>query len=128
MSEGWQLRNRLRLCVYRLILVILVFGEKWDKPPKHRLDLVRTVGGYNRVHLPRAKIPPQLPKEDEAAWLNPDTTEPAELLPLLKPYPAERMEEWLVDGAARNSRNDRPEVMQPVKEETNVRPEQGRLI
>jgi putative SOS response-associated peptidase YedK len=34
-----------------------------------------------------------LHKEDEAAWLNPDTTEPAQLLHLLRPYPAGWMEE-----------------------------------
>jgi putative SOS response-associated peptidase YedK len=43
-----------------------------------------------------------LRKEDEVAWLNPDTTEPAEILPLLRPYPADRMDEWPVSGEARN--------------------------
>jgi putative SOS response-associated peptidase YedK len=74
------------------------------------------------------RMPVILHKEDEAAWLNPDTTEPADLLPLLKPFPAEKMEEWQVDGAARNPRNDRPEVMQRVREEPSAKPEQGRLI
>jgi putative SOS response-associated peptidase YedK len=34
-----------------------------------------------------------LHKEDEAAWLNPDTTEPAQLLHLLRPYPVDRIKE-----------------------------------
>ena len=38
------------------------------------------------------RMPVILHKEDEEAWLNPDTTEPEHLLPLLKPYPAEDME------------------------------------
>jgi putative SOS response-associated peptidase YedK len=45
-------------------------------------------------------MPVILPREQEAQWLNPDTTEPAELLPLLKPYPADKVEEWQVDGEA----------------------------
>ena len=32
---------------------------------------------------------------------------------MLKPYPSERMEEWRVGDAARNPKNDYPEVMKP---------------
>jgi putative SOS response-associated peptidase YedK len=59
-------------------------------------------------------MPVILHKADEAAWLNPDTTEPKELFPLLKPYPADRMEEWHVTDAARNPRNDYPELLKPL--------------
>jgi hypothetical protein len=37
----------------------------------------------------------------EETWLNPDVVEPERLLPLLKPYPANKMEEWRVGVAAR---------------------------
>lgn len=60
------------------------------------------------------RMPVILHKEDEAAWLNPDITESEQLLPLLKPYPAEEMEAWEVDGAARNPRNDYEGVINPV--------------
>jgi putative SOS response-associated peptidase YedK len=53
-------------------------------------------------------------KKDEEAWLNPDITEPEQLLPLLKPYPADKMEEWQVSDAARNPRNDYPELIKPL--------------
>jgi hypothetical protein len=33
----------------------------------------------------------------------------------LKPFPADKMEEWEVGAAARNPRNDYPEVIEPVK-------------
>jgi putative SOS response-associated peptidase YedK len=59
-------------------------------------------------------MPVILHKEEEATWLNPDTTESKELLPLLKPYPADRMEEWHVGDEARNPRNDYPELIKPV--------------
>ena len=39
------------------------------------------------------RMPVILKKEDEAVWLNPDMTEPEQLLPLLKPYAAEDMED-----------------------------------
>ena len=60
-------------------------------------------------------MPVILHKRDEAAWLNPDTTEPAELLPLLKPYPADQMQEWHVADAARNPRNDDPDLIKKVE-------------
>jgi putative SOS response-associated peptidase YedK len=59
-------------------------------------------------------MPVILEKDDEETWLNPDITEPEQLLPLLKPYPADKMEEWHVGDAARNPRNDYPELIQPL--------------
>ncbi len=53
-------------------------------------------------------------KEEEDTWLNPDI-EAQQLLPLLKPFNAEKMEEWEVGAEARNPINDYPEVIEPVK-------------
>jgi putative SOS response-associated peptidase YedK len=61
------------------------------------------------------RMPVILSRELEATWLNPDITEPAELQPLLKPYPADQMEEWEVGEAARNPRNDYPELIKPKR-------------
>lgn len=60
-------------------------------------------------------MPVILTKENEQAWLNPDTVEPERLLPLLKPYPPEEMEEWRVGDEARNPRNDYPELIKTEK-------------
>jgi putative SOS response-associated peptidase YedK len=60
------------------------------------------------------RMPVILKREDEETWLNPDIVEPEHLLPLLKPYPAEEMEEWRVSDAARNPRNDHPEIIKPI--------------
>jgi putative SOS response-associated peptidase YedK len=59
-------------------------------------------------------MPVILHKEDEETWLNPDLTEPAQLVPLLQPYPAENMEEWRVGDAARNPKNDSPALIKPL--------------
>jgi len=58
--------------------------------------------------------PALLDREQEKLWLNPDLTEPQQILPMLKPYPSETMESWRVPDAAKNPRNDTPEVIQPV--------------
>jgi putative SOS response-associated peptidase YedK len=62
------------------------------------------------------RMPVILDPEDEATWLDPDIVEPERLLPLLKQYPADKMEEWRVGDAARNPRNDSPELIKPVHE------------
>jgi len=60
------------------------------------------------------RMPVILQKEDEETWLNPDISEPAQLLPLLKSYPSIKMETWPVGEAARNPRNDYPELIKPL--------------
>jgi putative SOS response-associated peptidase YedK len=60
------------------------------------------------------RMPVILNPEDEAMWLDPDIVEPERLLPLLKQYPAEKMEEWRVGEEARNPKNDYPELIKAV--------------
>jgi putative SOS response-associated peptidase YedK len=60
------------------------------------------------------RMPVILEKEDEDIWLNPDT-EAQQLLPLLKPFLADKMEEWEVGAAARDPKNDYPEIIDPIK-------------
>ena len=60
------------------------------------------------------RMPVILQKEDEDTWLNPDISDPAQLLPLLKSYQADKMETWPVGDAARNVRNDYPELIKPI--------------
>jgi putative SOS response-associated peptidase YedK len=61
------------------------------------------------------RMPVILEKEDENVWLNPDIVETDQILPLLKPFPDEKMEEWEVGAGARNPKNDYPEVIVPIK-------------
>jgi putative SOS response-associated peptidase YedK len=62
------------------------------------------------------RMPAILRKEDEATWLNPEIIEPEQLLPLLKPYePADEMASWPVGDAAKNPRNDFPELIQAIR-------------
>jgi putative SOS response-associated peptidase YedK len=64
------------------------------------------------------RMPVILQQEDEETWLNPNITEPEHLLPLLEPYSADQMEEWQVGDAARNPRNDSPELIKPLRSNT----------
>ena len=61
------------------------------------------------------RMPVILDPKDEAMWLDADIVEPERLLPLLKSYPAEKMEAWRVGDAARNPKNDSPELIKPLQ-------------
>jgi putative SOS response-associated peptidase YedK len=58
--------------------------------------------------------PVQLPRELENAWLNPDFTEPEQIMPMLKTSSPDQMESWHVADAAKNPKNDYPELLSPI--------------
>ena len=60
------------------------------------------------------RMPVILRREDEAAWLNPDTVEIEELTQFLKPYPADKMEGYMVDKRIGNPANDDPRLLTPT--------------
>jgi len=62
-----------------------------------------------RVH---DRMPVILNKEAEAAWLNPDTVEPENVLPLLAPYPEAQMESYPVSSQVNSPTNDTKAVLQ----------------
>jgi putative SOS response-associated peptidase YedK len=58
--------------------------------------------------------PAILPRSLEKQWLNPDITEPEQVLQMLKPYPPSAMEGWRVGDEAKNPRHDYPELIKPT--------------
>jgi putative SOS response-associated peptidase YedK len=56
-----------------------------------------------------------LHEKDYETWLQPGEVDPAELKPLLTPYPAELMTYHQVSNAVTNGRNDVPECIVPVE-------------
>lgn len=60
------------------------------------------------------RMPVILHADDEATWLSPTVTEPRRLLPLLRPYLADRLAAYPVDFAVNNPRSDGPDLIRPV--------------
>jgi putative SOS response-associated peptidase YedK len=60
------------------------------------------------------RMPVILRRDDEDAWLD-KATDPAQLLSLLVPYPADKMEVYAVSRAVNNPANERAELMQPME-------------
>ncbi len=59
------------------------------------------------------RMPVILAENDEAKWLDPELTEPKEVLPLLKQYPSDQMECYQVSTIVNSPRNDVPECLIP---------------
>jgi putative SOS response-associated peptidase YedK len=59
------------------------------------------------------RMPVILDREDENLWLDPDATETERLLPLLRPYPARRMEAYPVSRAVNSPTNESPALITP---------------
>ena len=61
------------------------------------------------------RMPVILPRELESLWLDPSTTDPAGVLPLLQPFPAERMEAYRVGYEVGTPAHDRPDLVAPLR-------------
>ncbi len=62
------------------------------------------------------RMPVILHKEDEELWVSHDETEPDRLLPMLKPFPANKMDAYPVSTLVNKPSNDTSEIIKPVKE------------
>jgi putative SOS response-associated peptidase YedK len=60
------------------------------------------------------RMPAMLLPEHEAAWLDPDRSEPEGLLALLNPYPARLMEAYPVSGRVNSPADDSPGLLERV--------------
>lgn len=58
------------------------------------------------------RMPVILPLKAESVWLDPEIHEPAPLLALLKPYPAELMQTYPVSTLVNKPQNEGPELLQ----------------
>lgn len=60
------------------------------------------------------RMPVVLAAEHFAAWLDPKAKQPAKLLDLIKPFPAEQMECWPVSTRVNSPTEDDPDLVTPI--------------
>ena len=97
--------------------------ESWTDPEGgelHSFCIITTTANelVARVH---ERMPVILPPSAESAWLEASGEHPAELMELLKPYPAQAMRRYSVSPLVNSPQNDSPELIEP-------QPEQGGLF
>jgi len=61
------------------------------------------------------RMPVILNECDEARWLDPEITNPHDVLPLLKPYPSKEMESFKVSTIVNSPKNDIPECITAIE-------------
>jgi putative SOS response-associated peptidase YedK len=102
----------------------LVLAGLWDRCGSVEGLAVLTVDANELVRPLHGRMPAVMAPEHFAAWLDPKQRDAAKLLPLLLPFPAERMERRPVSRRVNSVTVDEPgltvavEVPEPVRRPT----------
>jgi putative SOS response-associated peptidase YedK len=98
------------------LLVMAGLWDVWLSPEGQPLETftIITTRANDLVAKVHDRMPAVLSVADQAAWLDPEVSDPARLLPLLKPYPAGDMEAYPVSDLVNSPANDSPEIIAPV--------------
>lgn len=91
-------------------------AEVWTSPdnvPELNFSIITTTA--NELVAPlHSRMPVILEGEDARLWLETPPEASELLMELLRPFPAERMEEWEVIRDVNNARNDGPHLVDPA--------------
>jgi putative SOS response-associated peptidase YedK len=89
--------------------------ERWQGPDGPvESCAIRTTEANELVRSVHDRMPVIVPQRHFGAWLDPLAQDAAELLPLLRPYPADAMRAYTVGPLVSNPRNDVPECLAPA--------------
>ena len=114
----WKNLGKKQKVPYRILLKNtepFAFAGLWEEfedekdNVAHTFTIVTTAAN-NLVHAIHDRMPVILPQEAEQKWLD-DATSEAELLDLLKPYPANDMDYYTVSPSVNTPANDYPELV-----------------
>jgi putative SOS response-associated peptidase YedK len=94
------------------------FAALWDvwREPSGRMlptFCILTTTANELVRPVHGRMPVIVPERHLDLWLSRDVQEPADLAPVLRPYPADAMRAFPVGPAANHPRNDGPERVAP---------------
>jgi len=117
----WQQVSRRKQPVYIVLKSREPFGfaglwDKWISPEGNevRTCTIITTEANDLLKPIHDRMPVILTREAEGLWPDPTIQEPAKLLPLLTPYPAEEMEVYPVSTWVNNPAHDSQECIQPL--------------
>ena len=89
--------------------------EVWDKYGEEiRSGTIITTDANDLMNEIHHRMPVILHPEDYAMWLDPNFDEKEPLTTLLKPYPADAMEAYLVSRRVNKPSNNEPNVLEPA--------------
>ncbi len=90
--------------------------ERWVSPEGAEIHscCILTTAANDRMAPIHDRMPVLLAPADHDAWLDPSTTDPERLLAFLKPAPSEGMVAYPVSRAVNASKNESPDLIEPV--------------
>ena len=89
--------------------------ERWERDGEEiRSCTILTTAANDLMREVHDRMPVILPSEAYEPWLDPDLRDPAPLLPLLAPYPAEAMTIYPVSRAVNSPSNNGPGCVEPA--------------
>ncbi len=90
--------------------------ESWEGPDHSHIEscTVLTTEANELVRPIHDRMPVILPPANYRLWLDPAEQDPATLLPLLGPFPADQMKACPVGTLVNSPANDRPECIAPL--------------
>lgn len=90
--------------------------DTWIDPEGQRISTctILTISPNTLMSRIHDRMPVILPPGKEQLWLDRTVQQPAELLPLLRPYPEEEMEAYPVSRAVNRVANDSVELTHPL--------------
>lgn len=92
-----------------------LFDRTFDEQGQEVLGCTLITTEPNELVAPvHNRMPVILPRESEAAWLDPERTDPRDITALLGPYPASEMRRLAVSRAVNDSRVDRASLIEPL--------------
>ncbi|MBI5244489.1 MAG: SOS response-associated peptidase [Elusimicrobia bacterium] len=89
------------------------FAGLWEARQELKAFAIVTTQANALVRAIHNRMPAILRPEDEESWLDPSARDPQLLLPLLKPYPAERMRSAQASARVNSPANDGPDCLRP---------------
>ena len=91
--------------------------DSWNSPDGSQIKTctIITTEPNELMSLLHNRMPVILHPRDYAKWLDPSAQTPDQLLPLLKPFPADKMDAYPVTPLVNKPANDIPELVVPTK-------------
>src|SRR3989344_9146153 len=88
--------------------------DLWKKPEGGELlsFTIITTEANELLRPIHDRMPVILQRDGEDKWLDPGFTDPARLLPILRPYPSDLMEAYAISTLVNSPANDRPECIE----------------
>lgn len=117
----WQKLEKVKQPVHIVLKNRQPFGfaglwERWKSPEGEEIKscVIITTEANELLKALHDRMPVILPQEDEPRWLDPKVDDPQLLLPLLKPYPPDKMEFYPVSTLVNSPKHDSENCIVPL--------------